>query len=162
MFGLVFFCKLFFFQTFFFEKTQHWRQTNKQTHTHTPIAPYSKNYVRQFLFFFSYVILLNLRSSDLSGPDLPFSATGGGRSQISVGTHGRIMNGLMHWVICMDDHENSVGANRILWKTQWVPHHENSVGSIMKIQWAPSSSCHHENSVGAIRVFRCIRSNVIM
>ena len=43
----------------------------------------------------------------------------------------------MSWVICMDDHEDSVGANRILWKIQWVPHHENLVGAIK------------ENSVGA-------------
>ena len=47
--------------------------------------------------------------------------------------HGWITNSLMSWVICMDDHEDSVGANRILWKIQWVAHHENSVGAIKKV-----------------------------
>ena len=50
-----------------------------------------------------------------------------------MGPHGWITNGLMSWVICMDDHEDSVGANRILWKTQWVPHHENSVGAVKEV-----------------------------
>ena len=70
--------------------------------------------------------------------------------QTSVGAHGTVTNdrasldssvyiyGLMSWVVCMDDHENSVGANWILWKTQWVPYQEIQWVLSMKIQWVPS------------------------
>ena len=62
-------------------------------------------------------------------------------NQISVGPLGWMTNSLMSWVICMDDHEDSLGANRILWKIQWVP--------LLKIQWVP----YHGNSVGARSTF---------
>ena len=55
---IYFFVSPFFFRTFF-QKTQNRRQNNRQTHSWLPIA--NKNYVHQILFF-SYVILLNLRS----------------------------------------------------------------------------------------------------
>ena len=54
----------------------------------------------------------------------------------------------MSWVICMDDHEDSVGANRILWKVEWVPHHKNSVGAIQDLSGtAPAGFFFYRSNV---------------